>query len=183
MMTSRRHLLFTAAAAATLGVTAADEAFGASPYTPWLDKRMTAHLQRVLELNDDDWAAVAPRLDPVLHLLYERTAFGRPKLPRPPRPGETPDPSTGGNIVAVRNDRSRQADPGTPTAQMSEHYFQLIAIATESTPPAAEIKQALNDYRLARAKADAELAQARASLRELMDLKQEAVLVVMGILD
>jgi hypothetical protein len=37
--------------------------------------------------------------------------------------------------------------------------------------------------RTARAKSDAELAQARSSLRELMSFKQEAVLVVMGILD
>lgn len=182
-MPTRRQMLFTAAAA-TLGVTASvDHAFAASPYTPWLDKRMTLHLQRVLQLSDDDWSAVAPRLDPVLHLLYERDRFGRVKLPKPSRTDAPPDPSTGGNIVAIKNDASRQADPGTPTAMMADHYFQLITVATESGPPTAEIKAALNDYRLARAKSDAELAHARASLRELMDLRQEAVLVVMGILD
>lgn len=182
-MPTRRQMLFSAAVAATLGVTATGEAFAASPYTPWLDKRMTLHLQRVLALSDDDWSAVAPRLDPVLHLLYERDRFGRVKLPKPSRSDTPPDPSTGGNIVAIKNDPTRQADPGTPTAMMADHYFQLITVATESGPPTAEIKAALNDFRLARAKSDAELAKARASLRELMDLKQEAVLVVMGILD
>jgi hypothetical protein len=181
-MPTRREILLSAVAA-TLGASAIGEAWADPIYTPWLDKRMTLHLQQVLALSDDDWAAVAPRIEPVLRLLYQRSAFGRPRLPRPPRNGESPDPSTGGNIVAVRNDPSRQAEPGSPTALMSEHYFQLIAIASQSSPPAAEIKAGLNDFRLARVKADDELAKARSSLRELMDLRQEAVLVVMGILD
>jgi len=41
----------------------------------------------------------------------------------------------------------------------------------------------LDEYHAARAKSDAELAQARAALRDLLTIRQEVILVVMGVLD
>jgi hypothetical protein len=46
-----------------------------------------------------------------------------------------------------------------------------------------EIKSKLTALRMARDKADQELAKARQSLRQLMTLRQEAELVLSGLLD
>ena len=56
-------------------------------------------------------------------------------------------------------------------------------MASQAAPSTGDVKAALTDFRSARARSDAGLAQARASLREVMSFKQEAALVVMGILD
>jgi hypothetical protein len=150
---------------------------------PWMDDRLAAHLQQVLGCRDDEWQALSQKMEPVLMLMYQRARFGRMRLPKPARDGQTRDASAGGNIIAIKNDPGRVADRGTPNAEMAEYYFQLISLASQQAPYTGELKVTLNEYRAARAKSDAEFTQARSALRELVTFKQEAVLVVMGILD
>jgi hypothetical protein len=148
-----------------------------------MDDHMSAHLQSVLGFSDQEWPVVSQKIEPVLHLIYQRERFTRTKLPKPAKDGQPPEISSGGDIVAIKNDPGRVAEHGSANADMAQSFFKLISLASEAAPSTGDVKAALADYRTARAKSDAELAQARSSLRELMSFKQEAVLVVMGILD
>jgi hypothetical protein len=56
------------------------------------------------------------------------------------------------------------------------------ALASEDTPP-AQIKERLTAYRAAREKARQELDKAQKELREVLSVRQEAQLVLMGTLD
>ena len=186
-MPSRRQMLFSSLA---LGLTAAagEKTFAKHDDTtssngkPWMDDHMAAHLQQVLGCSDEEWLALSQKIEPVLQLMYQRSRFSKFKVPKV-KDGQQRDPANGGNIVAIKHDPSRTADPGTPNAALAEDYFKLISLASQPTPYSGELKVALIEYRAARAKSDAELAKARSSLRELVTFKQEAVLVVMGILD
>lgn len=146
-----------------------------------MDERLAAHIQQALGCSDEEWQALSQKIEPVLLLLYQRQRFSKLKVPKL-KDGQQHDANGGGN-VPVKHDLSRYGDPGTPNAELAEHYFELISLASEQRPFTVDLKIALNEFRAARAKSDAELAKARSSLRELVTFKQEAVLVVMGILD
>jgi hypothetical protein len=169
-------------AANTEALFAAQDAI--SPDTkPWMDDHISAHLQNVLGFSDQEWPVVSQKIEPVLHLIYQRERFTRTKLPKPSKEGKPHEISSGGGIVAVKNDPGRVPDRGSANADMGQSFFRLISLASQASPSTGDVKAALSDYRAARAKSDAELTQARSSLRELMSFKQEAALVVMGILD
>ena len=150
----------------------------------WMDQRMQDHLKRVLELSEPDWQALSPRLDRVLMLVRQRDQFGRAKTPKPPKPDRPPrDLASGGDIVSLKVDSSLDSGPGTPGAEMREHYRNLIALASDKFARTGELRDTLIRFRAARAKAAEELAKAREDLRGLVTVKQEVVLVVMGVLD
>ena len=148
-----------------------------------MDSRLTEHLKRVLGLSEDEWNVVSPRMEAVLLMNHQRERFSRTRPPKASEDGQPRDIAVGGDIVSVRNDESRLPDAGTANAEMGDCYFRLISLASQPSTFPADFKESLNRYRAARAKSDAELANARSALRELMTARQEAVLVVMGILD
>jgi hypothetical protein len=182
-MQSRRQLLLSSLAVGLFaeGLSPIAEAQGNS--NPWMDDRLTAHLKTVLGLSDAEWEVVSARIEPVLMLMYQRDRLGRPKPPKASRDGQPRDISEGGSLVALKTDSSRMAEPGTPNADMTDQYLKLISLASQPAPFPAELKDTLNHFRAARVKSVEELTKARESLRELMSLKQEAALVVLGILD
>ena len=76
--------------------------------------------------------------------------------------------------------------PEVPEAEQTDVQKKSQALRTllanEQAKP-AEIKSALAEFRKAREKSRQELAAARKSLREIVTLRQEAQLVLMGLLD
>jgi hypothetical protein len=186
-MPSRRNILLSTLAL-TLSSFKTTFLFAAAdtdphPTKPWMDERMSAHLQSVLGFTDQDWQTVSQKVEPVLQLMYQRDRFGRTKIPKPVTDGRTREISSGGDIVAIKSDPGRIAERGSANAELGEAFFRLVTLASQAAPSTGDVKGALADFRNARSRSDAELAQARTSLRELMSFKQEAALVVMGILD
>ena len=147
---------------------------------PWMER--LSGLKDQLGCSDDEWPVIAERIEAVVKMNYDRHRFGHFKLSKPSTDGQptgTPNSAT----VAIKSATVHVGERGSAIADMADAYSKLISLGSQENPPIAEIKAALNDYRNARAKSDAELAAARSSLRELVSLKQEADLVVMGILD
>jgi hypothetical protein len=70
--------------------------------------------------------------------------------------------------------------PGMPQPLPEAEALQK---SLESEAPPAEIKARLEKYREARKRKAAELAAAQKDLREVLSLRQEAVLVSLGMLD
>ncbi|OHB66585.1 MAG: hypothetical protein A2Y76_09730 [Planctomycetes bacterium RBG_13_60_9] len=70
-----------------------------------------------------------------------------------------------------------------PTTEIEQRSRDLRELLRDEKAPADQIKAKLTAYRAAKEKAAQELIRARQSLRRLMTLRQEAVLVLNGLLD
>ncbi|OHB68013.1 MAG: hypothetical protein A2Y76_09525 [Planctomycetes bacterium RBG_13_60_9] len=78
-----------------------------------------------------------------------------------------------------------QMGPGNarPTTEIEQRSRDLRELLRDEKAPADQIKAKLTAYRAAREKTAQELIRARQSLRLLVTLRQEAVLVLNGLLD
>ncbi|MBM4025306.1 MAG: hypothetical protein FJ280_07855 [Planctomycetes bacterium] len=72
---------------------------------------------------------------------------------------------------------------GPPKTEVEQRSRELRELLQEEKAPADQIKTKLTALRAAKEKAAQELSQARQGLRQLMTLRQEAVLVLNGLLD
>jgi hypothetical protein len=67
--------------------------------------------------------------------------------------------------------------------ELEQKTRDLAALLKANKPDTEQLKAKLAAYRAAKAKADQELVVARQNLRQIMNLRQEAVLVLNGLLD
>lgn len=84
------------------------------------------------------------------------------------------------NLVHPVSQMGRNEQPKTELEQRSRELRELLR---EESPAADQIKAKLTAFRAVKEKAHQQLAGARQSLRQLMSLRQEAVLVLNGLLD
>jgi len=131
-------------------------------------QRMAERMKATLKVNDEEWSAIQPLIEKVMAKQREATGGGR-FGGGPGRGG----PGGGGG------------DQGRPQGNHPQDLPAADALRTalesEGTP-AADIKAKLEALREARKKATAELEQAREDLRKVLTQRQEATLVLMGIL-
>ncbi|MEI6351443.1 MAG: hypothetical protein WCP06_10095 [Verrucomicrobiota bacterium] len=129
-------------------------------------QRMAERLKTALKASDEEWSVIQPLLEKMYAKQREvggaRFGFGGR------RGGGGPGGEERGNRPSMFG--------GTPQADALE-----IALKSESTSP-AEIKAKLDALREARKKATAQLDQAREDLRKVLTQRQEATLVLIGIL-
>ncbi len=139
-------------------------------------QRMSEMMKQRLDASDEEWEVIQPRLMKVQQLEREnRAGFGRAF-------GRFGNRSRGGD-----DDRgARQGgDEGgdrelSVVAQKSQALRQVLENENADTEA---IKSALEELRVARKAHEAEVEQARQELREVLTLRQEAVLVAMGTLE
>ena len=124
-------------------------------------QKMNEFLKTALKASDDEWAVIQPLLEKV-QAKQRETIMGRFNFPGGRRGGER----------AGRPDR-----PASPEVDALKG-----ALEAEGTSP-AEIKARLEAVRAARKKALAELDQAREDLRKVLTQRQEATLVMVGVLE
>jgi len=137
-------------------------------------QRMMEDLKTQLAATDEEWKALEPLIDKAMTLSRET--------------------ASGGMRMAVMGRRGRpgggQGGPGGEGAQGAQTMSATMTAATalqktldnkQAAP--AEIKAKLTAFREAREKAKQELAKTRDSLRELVTPRQEAYLVLIGVLD
>ncbi len=114
-------------------------------------------LKERLEISDDEWVAIGPLVTKV----FEIQRAGRP--------------SFGG--------RSGRGGPGGGQSSGNPEADALSATLEKEDASNDEIKAKLAAYRAAREKREKQLKAAREELRAVLSVKQEARLVMMGILD
>lgn len=118
--------------------------------------------------NDDDWHAIEPRLSKVVQARMETLlsgmgmAFGRMG-------------GRGNAAGAGRRGLAALVQPG-PEAEALQR-------AIDNNAPTDQINAALAKYREAQKRKEADLAKAQEELRKVLSLRQEAVLVSLGVLD
>ena len=125
-------------------------------------QKMNEYLKTALKVSDEEWSVIQPLLEKVQ--TKQRESFAsRASLFGGHR---------GGGDRSSRSDR-----PASPETDALK-----AALETESAAP-ADIKTRLEAVRAARKNGLAELDQAREDLRKVLTLRQEATLVMIGILE
>jgi hypothetical protein len=151
---------------------------GFNPDPGAMQQRMMEFMKTRLGITDDaEWAIIEPRLSKVMTLSRSasnmggmmRGMMGRGGMDRGGR--RRPD-------IAGRQDTLEAADD---PVQKASDSLQETLDKTDAT--AEEIKTKLQAFREAREKAQQDLAKARQELRDVLTLRQEAQLVLMGMLD
>ncbi|MFH0965936.1 MAG: hypothetical protein V2A58_18205 [Planctomycetota bacterium] len=129
----------------------------------------TDRIKQALEVTDEEWTALQPAVEKVITLARETSPFGggmRPMMRRRPEGG---------------GPEARQPEQPQSDVARAAEALQTMLESQDAKPE--DIKAKLTALREAREKARQELAMARQALRELLTQRQEARLVLMGILD
>ena len=127
-------------------------------------EQMLTRIKDQMGATDEEWAALKPKVDAMITLQMQ--AGGRGMMGGGGR-------NRGGNAQA----------PQGPTSPVADASAALQATLENKDSTADQIKAKLTTLREVRAKAKEELAAAQKGLRELLSVRQEAVLVSMGMLD
>ncbi len=161
--------------------------------------RMMERYQESLGVSDDEWKVIQPLVADVMEKQRDqmRSSFrggmfrgrGRggegARAARPDRSERQRQARQGDQgKEAEQGDRSARGDRGGRGGGDADPEVEALSKLLESKDPkAADIKSKLSDLRNARKKKAAALEQARTKLREVLTLKQEAQLVLSGMLD
>jgi len=143
-------------------------------------QRMEDRLKQQMNATDDEWKVIQPKLDVVLE--KQRDAGGGMFGMMGGRGGRG---GRGGGQGGPGGDAAGGAAPAdntpqTPTAQAAKALRDTLA---DTNASADDIKAKLQAFRDAKAKAKEELAAAQKDLQSVLTQRQEAVLVVNGLLD
>jgi hypothetical protein len=142
-------------------------------------ERMTQRLQQRLGVSDAEWQVIQPRLQKVTELSRQ--------LDNPGRAGRAPGagPRPANQDRRARRDRARRSNPNAnrETTALGKATGELRELLASDTPTPEDINAKLAALRQARLALKQELTQARAQLQQTLTVKQEATLVLMGILE
>ena len=131
--------------------------------------RYLEQLRKRLGASDEEWAVLAPRLENLLRAQQEARA-GVSGF----RGGGGPGDGRGGGFLAPA--RQKPSD-----LEMAAEAVRLAA--RDPDVPNRDTSLALKEYRKERDKARAKLAAAEQELRDLVTQRQEAILVMLGVLE
>jgi len=139
-----------------------------------MQQRMLDMQKERLKATDDEWKVI----EPLIKVVNEKRMTGM----------------MGGGMMGMRGGGGRRgggnqpangnAPAGNRPPRMSRPEVDALQKALESENPAAkDLQEKMKAVRDARKKAEEELKQARENLRKVVTTKQEAQLLLMGLLD
>jgi Spy/CpxP family protein refolding chaperone len=145
--------------------------------------RMAQRMQEVLKASDEEFKAIRPLLEDVQEKQRASMTgrFGGMGMMAGGRgaPGGRP-----GGPQADDNQRQRRQGAGERPAVPGAQEVEALSQALESdSTPASEIRAKLQAVREVRIKSETELKQSRERLRAVLTGRQEAQMVLMGLLD
>jgi len=168
-------------------------------------QRMMENMKQQLGADDESWKVIEPRLTKVMELNRDTMSMGRgmfgfgrrggmgmmgpggpggPGGPQGGQQGQQGQQGQGGQQNRQQGDRPRF--PGTENREPSavEKATEALNTTLEDQSASADtIKAQLTALRGAREKAKQDLAAAQQDLRQILTLRQEALLVVSGMLN
>ncbi len=132
-------------------------------------QRMLDRMKEQLGASDDEFKALAPKIEKVFQLQRDSSAFGGMGRRAGGGPGGPGGPGLGG-----------EDQPQSPVME-KRHALQQLLDNKDAKPQ--DIKAKLEDYRAARKQAREELSKAQDDLRGVLTQRQEAALIMVGLLD
>jgi hypothetical protein len=150
-----------------------------------MQQMMAQRYQQLLEMSDEEWAVIGPYVLKVSTLSQSTQTRGsgmrmmmgaRGNMPAG---GEGQEQPQGQGAQAAQDQRGR----GMMAGGGDENLEALQTLLEDENATGGEIKAKLSALRKARETSKQELIAAQKELRELLTLRQEAMLVVMGLLE
>lgn len=126
-------------------------------------------LQDSLGASDEEWKALAPKIEAVQEHAREVNS------------GQSMLMGVGFGMRAMG--RVMDGDPNRVKSEVEKTAEELKSLLDDTNARPDDIKKAMAAYRDARAKAKADLDKARQELKELLTVRQEAVLLARGMLE
>jgi hypothetical protein len=148
-----------------------------------MQQRMMERWKETLGADDEAWKVIQPRLTKVMELNRQQGMAGRGGMFGPAGMRGRGDQGPGGR-GGPQGDRPRFPGQENRTPSEVEKAAEALATTLENQSASAdEIKQRLTALRSAREKAKSELARAQQDLKQILTVRQEAILVNNGQLD
>ena len=153
-------------------------------------QRMEERLKSQLKASDDEWTVIQPLVEKVYEKQRASGAFGGPGGPGGNREGGRRNREGGNNNAPQSADNNNQGGErpqrreggGGPRGGTPETQALRAALENDNTT-VNDIKSKLQAVRDQRKQATTELTQAREELRKVLNMRQEATLVMYGLLD
>jgi hypothetical protein len=145
------------------------------------EKRTADRMKERLGVTDAEWKAFGPKVMKVSTLsrqLISDGGFGRIRRDRPDTEGDG-----GGKRRPDRGDRVRGSERDREQTPLRKSAADLEKVLENKQAKPEEIAKGLAAYRKLRADANAELAAAKKELGKVVSGRQEAQLVLAGLLD
>ena len=127
-------------------------------------ERMVERMKETLEASDEEWKVLQPRVEKVLTLSRETRGMA-------------------GMAGFARRGRPQAGESTREQTQVEKCQEEVRNVLENKEAKPEEIKQKLTALRKAKEKAKQDLAKAQQELREVLTLRQEARLVLMGLLN
>jgi hypothetical protein len=134
---------------------------------------MNDRMKELMGATDEEWKALQPRIEKLQQLQRDASNFGGMGLLFGQGGGGRGFPGGGG--PGGGGDRQ-------PSAAQQKNA-ELVEVVKNKDSSPEQLKEKLAAAKAARAQAKAELAKAQEELRELLTVRQEAVLTALGSLD
>lgn len=128
-------------------------------------QQMSERMKEMLGSSDDEWKVIEPRLDKVMQLQRETRGGGMSFM------------------FGRSRDRGSSSSSSRSESAVAKAQADLRSALEDKSISADEIAKRLANYRQAKEQAKQDLAKAQADLKELLSQRQEAQLVMMGMLD
>jgi len=145
------------------------------------NQMMLDRYKEALQPTDDEWKAISPLVEKVMTLQRESMGGRMRFMGGPGGQGMGRQRPQGQNQPQGQDQQQRRRGPGF--GQPDPDMEALQAVLDSSNPSQDEIKAKLTALRDARKKKAAELQTAREALVQVLTLKQEATLVLSGLLE
>jgi hypothetical protein len=143
------------------------------------DVRMTyPSLQQELGLNDADFAIISLKIG---KMFRASETLGPVGIVHQPLTGGSP--ATYGGFYGPSRVLPWRKDPRVIANPVNFARHDLLETLDDHNAPASAIKDKLETFRAAKAKAMADIVAARVEIRALVNIRQEAILVMHNILD
>ena len=135
--------------------------------------------KEILELSDDEWTVIGPKVIKVLEMSFQQR--GNPMNMRMMFGNRGPQGQQGPQ--GQRQFSQRGNNPAFSSGTGDESIQELQKLLENKNASAAEIKSLVTKVRKDREKMEQEKMAAQKELRELLTVRQEAILISMGLLD
>ena len=146
--------------------------FDPQQFQQQMQQRITGYFREQLAVtNDDEWGVIESRLSKVVQARMEIMLGGMGGFRG----------MMGGNRGGDGQAGGRRG--GFPGFGQPDPDADALQKAIQTNASATQLKAAMSKYRESRDKKQAELTRAQDQLRQVLSLRQEAVLVSMGMLD
>ena len=157
----------------------------------WIEEQQTRSMQQALGVNESQWKIIEPKLKKVQ--AYREQAFVGTKPPFQSSFTSTSGPGgfAGGFQFQFGGSTQGNSFQSSPTWTDPDHQLtdgeailqelQMLVQDPQTTPD--QITQGLNALRQARAKGRQKWTRAQQDLRKVLNLRQQATLTMMGLLE